>query len=73
MNLDIYLWGLREKIRPPPFFREMPIEPSSKATARRRRGGVNAHFHDLRHSCASLLINMGAPLEVIRDILAARA
>lgn len=27
------------------------------------------NFHDLRHSCASLLINMGVPLEVIRDIL----
>lgn len=26
-------------------------------------------FHDLRHSCASLLVNMGVPLEVIRDIL----
>lgn len=26
-------------------------------------------FHDLRHSCASLLVNMGVPLNVIRDIL----
>jgi integrase len=26
-------------------------------------------FHDLRHSCASLLINMKQPLEVVRDIL----
>jgi len=26
-------------------------------------------FHDLRHSCASLLINLGTPLEVVRDIL----
>ena len=26
-------------------------------------------FHDLRHSCASLLINMGVPLTTIRDIL----
>jgi integrase len=34
-----------------------------------RKAGVDAHFHDLRHSCASLLINMGIPLEVIRDIL----
>lgn len=29
----------------------------------------HVHFHDLRHSCASLLVNMGVPLEVIRDIL----
>jgi integrase len=34
-----------------------------------KRSGVAAHFHDLRHSCASLLINLGVPLEVIRDIL----
>jgi len=31
--------------------------------------GLDIHFHDLRHSCASLLINFGVPLEVIRDIL----
>jgi integrase len=29
----------------------------------------HVRFHDLRHSCASLLVNMGVPLEVIRDIL----
>lgn len=27
------------------------------------------NFHDLRHSCASLLINMGTSLEVVRDVL----
>jgi integrase len=31
--------------------------------------GLDVTFHDLRHSCASLLINYGVPLEVIRDIL----
>lgn len=30
---------------------------------------IEARFHDLRHSCASLLINLGTPLEVVRDIL----
>jgi integrase len=35
----------------------------------RKKAGIDVNFHDLRHSCASLLINMGAPLEVIRDIL----
>lgn len=35
----------------------------------RTKAGVDANFHDLRHSCASLLINMGTPLEVVRDIL----
>lgn len=35
----------------------------------RTKAGIDANFHDLRHSCASLLINMGTPLEVVRDIL----
>jgi len=37
--------------------------------AREKAGLPHVHFHDLRHSCASLLINMGIPLEVVRDIL----
>ena len=32
-------------------------------------GMPEVHFHDLRHSCASILINAGVPLEVIRDVL----
>jgi len=35
----------------------------------RKKAGIDVNFHDLRHSCASLLINMGVPLEVVRDIL----
>lgn len=35
----------------------------------REKAKLDVNFHDLRHSCASLLINMGVPLEVIRDIL----
>lgn len=35
----------------------------------RKKAGLDVNFHDLRHSCASLLINMGTPLEVVRDIL----
>jgi len=35
----------------------------------REAAGLSVNFHDLRHSCASLLINYGVPLEVIRDIL----
>ena len=30
---------------------------------------LQARFHDLRHSCAALLVNFGTPLEVVRDIL----
>jgi integrase len=37
--------------------------------AREAAGMPEVRFHDLRHSCASLLVNMGVPLEVIRDIL----
>lgn len=37
--------------------------------AREAAGMPDITFHDLRHSTASLLINMGTPLEVIRDIL----
>lgn len=37
--------------------------------AREAAGLPDANFHDLRHSCASLLINFGTPLEVVRDIL----
>jgi integrase len=37
--------------------------------AREAAGMPLVRFHDLRHSCASLLVNMGVPLEVIRDIL----
>lgn len=35
----------------------------------REAAKIEARFHDLRHSCASLLINFGTPLEVVRDIL----
>jgi integrase len=39
--------------------------------AREKAGYPHIHFHDLRHSCASILINMKppVPLEVVRDIL----
>src|SRR5205085_552571 len=37
--------------------------------AREAAGMPTVRFHDLRHSCASLLVNMGVPLVVIRDIL----
>lgn len=35
----------------------------------REKAGIEVRFHDLRHSCASLLINMNTPLEVVRDVL----
>jgi len=37
--------------------------------AREAAGMPHVRFHDLRHSCASILINSKVPLEVVRDIL----
>lgn len=57
-----------------PWLKHVPIQVNFeglKSGFRRAqdRTGISARFHDLRHSCASLLINYGTPLEVIRDIL----
>lgn len=37
--------------------------------AREAAGMPHVHFHDLRHSCATMLLELGVPLHVIRDIL----
>lgn len=37
--------------------------------ARIKASMPHVHFHDIRHSTATLLINMGCSLEVVRDIL----
>lgn len=29
----------------------------------------HVHYHDLRHSCATILLGLGTPLDVVRDIL----
>ncbi len=34
----------------------------------REKAGANVNFHDLRHSCASPLINIGVSLDIIRGI-----
>lgn len=70
---------LRERMVPivpalRPWLKHVPIQVNFeglKSGFRRAqdRTGISARFHDLRHSCASLLINYGTPLEVIRDIL----
>lgn len=39
------------------------------ARARIKAGMPQVHFHDLRHSCASILLASGAPLHVIGKIL----
>lgn len=37
--------------------------------AREAAGMPNVHFHDLRHSCATILLGLEVPLDVVRDIL----
>jgi integrase len=50
-----------------------PLDPDfvSKAfsTSLRRAGLRHVRFHDLRHSCASLLLAQGVPLRVVMDVL----
>lgn len=37
--------------------------------AREAAGMPHVHFHDLRHSCATILLSLEVPLDVVRDIL----
>lgn len=57
-----------------PWLKHIPLQINAEGLktgfARARvRAGLDVTFHDLRHTCASLLINTGTPLEVVRDIL----
>lgn len=37
--------------------------------ARVAAGMPEVHYHDLRHSCATILLSLGTPLDVVRDVL----
>lgn len=37
--------------------------------ARKSAGMEHVHFHDLRHSCATILLGLNVPLDVVRDVL----
>lgn len=37
--------------------------------ARERAGMPHVHFHDLRHSCATVMLGLGVELHVVREIL----
>ena len=45
------------------------ILPAGLAVNRRRRCGVQVRCHQLRHSCATLLLNAGAPILTVQAIL----
>lgn len=49
----------------------MPIGSIRKAwdTATRNAGIDDFRFHDLRHTCASWLVQSGTPLEIVKEIL----
>lgn len=58
-----------------PWLGHIPIDLTAEGLksgfrrAREAAGMPHVHFHDLRHSCATLLLQLGAPLHVVRDVL----
>lgn len=58
-----------------PWLRYLPLEidfegvKSGFRRAREAAGMPHVHFHDLRHSCATILLGLGVPLHVVRDVL----
>lgn len=50
-----------------------PIDPtylrSSWYPIRKRAGLDNVRFHDIRHSCVTLLLRLGVPPHIVRDIV----
>lgn len=58
-----------------PWLEHLPIglAPTSINTtfqrAKRRTGLTHYHFHDLRHGCATMLVNMGVDLYTVQQIL----
>ena len=45
------------------------VERRSFDSAVRRAGLMDFHIHDLRHTCTAWLVNAGAPMPEIRDLL----
>lgn len=58
-----------------PWLKHLPLAISYEGVksgfrrAREAVGDEGLHFHDLRHSCATILLGLGTPLHVVRDIL----
>ncbi len=58
----VYVDALGDLIRPDYITSQFPIEL-------RKKGFRRIRFHDLRHSCASLLLNSGVPMKHIQEWL----
>lgn len=57
-----------------PWLRFIPLQISAEGLKTgfrraREKAGMDVNFHDLRHSCASILLANNVPLHVIRDVL----
>ncbi|MEU7939502.1 site-specific integrase [Microbispora bryophytorum] len=56
-----------------PSLRGTPMEPDnlrrSWGAIRKAAGLGDMRFHDLRHTCVTLLLNLGVPPQVVRDIV----
>jgi integrase len=58
-----------------PWLAHVPVQLTAEGLksgfrrARAAAGMAHVHYHDLRHSCATILLGLGTPLDVVRDIL----
>ena len=58
-----------------PWLAQLPLAISFEGVksgfrrAREKAGMPHVHFHDLRHSCATVLLGLGVDLHVVREIL----
>ncbi|BAP87266.1 integrase family protein [Burkholderiales bacterium GJ-E10] len=58
-----------------PWLRYLPMRinfegvKSGFRRAREAAGMAHVHFHDLRHSCATIMLGVGVPMHVVREIL----
>ncbi len=66
------LYEILSRIKPAKDGRIIPYSPSyltHRFKSICKSAGVDARFHDLRHTCATWLLNRGVPIEVVSKIL----
>ncbi|MCU0943584.1 MAG: site-specific integrase [Hydrogenophaga sp.] len=58
-----------------PWLEHVPLQLNAEGLksgfrrAREAAGMAHVHYHDLRHSCATILLGLDVPLDVVRDVL----